>query len=161
MPDTPNQISRAINFKPEVQGWKRRIIYLVSFEALAMSIAAVVLSTFSGAEMIHTGVMSIMITATGLTINLLYNRAFEAWEARQTARFRSIKRRIVHALGFQLVLVMFLIPLIAWWLNVSLLQAILLDAVLIAFFPVYTFMFNWAFDSIFGLPDAVTRSRMK
>jgi len=36
------------------------------------------------------------------------------------------------------------------------LQAFLFDAVLIVFFPIFTFVYNWTFDSVFGLPDAVT-----
>lgn len=33
----------------------------------------------------------------------------------------------------------------------------LYDAVLIVFFPIFTFTYNRAFDSVFGLQDAVTR----
>lgn len=33
----------------------------------------------------------------------------------------------------------------------------LYDAVLIVFFPIFTFTYNRAFDSVFGLPDSVTR----
>jgi uncharacterized membrane protein len=35
---------------------------------------------------------------------------------------------------------------------VSLWQALLYDAALLLFFLVYTFVFNWAFDRVFGLP---------
>ncbi|EMU9122837.1 PACE efflux transporter, partial [Providencia stuartii] len=62
------------------------------------------------------------------------------------------RRRFAHAVLFQLTLVIFLIPLIAWWLSISLLQALILDFALIIFIPIYTFFFNWAFDKIFGLP---------
>jgi uncharacterized membrane protein len=45
-----------------------------------------------------------------------------------------------------------LVPLFAWWLQISLWQALVLDVALIAYFLVYTFVFNLAFDRIFGLP---------
>ena len=37
-------------------------------------------------------------------------------------------------------------------LNVSLWQALILDLGLIVFFLVYAFLFNLAFDRVFGLP---------
>ena len=71
---------------------------------------------------------------------------------RQTLRQRTVKRRVAHAIGFQLTLVVFLIPLIAWWMNISFLDAFLLDAALIVIIPIYTFIFNWSFDRLFGVP---------
>ncbi|MCV9917004.1 PACE efflux transporter, partial [Burkholderia pseudomallei] len=93
----------------------------------------------------------------GVIVHFLYHLGFEMWERRRAETTRTVGRRVVHAIGFQVALVTFLIPLIAWWLDVSLLQAFLYDAVLIVFFPIFTFAYNSSFDSVFGLPDAVTR----
>lgn len=51
-----------------------------------------------------------------------------------------------------MTLVVYLIPLIAWWMGITLWQALLLDMALIVIIPCYTFVFNWAFDKLFGLP---------
>ncbi len=61
-------------------------------------------------------------------------------------------RRVVHAMGFEVGLVTMLVPLFAWVLGVSLLAALLLNAVMIVFFLVYAFLFNLVFDRVFGLP---------
>ncbi|KWK71502.1 hypothetical protein WM16_19850 [Burkholderia ubonensis] len=140
-----------------MQGWKRRIVYVVLFEALGILIASATLGALSGAGAAKSGMLGVMISTTGVVVNFLYNLAFEAWERRRAAATRSVGRRVLHAIGFQVALVTFLIPLIAWWLDVSLLQAFLYDAVLIVFFPIFTFVYNWSFDGVFGLPDAVTR----
>ncbi|EDT05306.1 PACE efflux transporter [Burkholderia ambifaria] len=140
-----------------MQGWKRRIVYVVMFEVLGILVASSVLGMLSGASATTSGLLGVMISTTGVTVNFLYNFGFEAWERRRAETTRSVGRRVVHAIGFQFALVTFLIPLIAWWLDVSLLQAFLYDAVLIVFFPIFTFAYNWSFDSVFGLPDAVTR----
>jgi len=132
------------------------VVYVATFEILGILIAATTLHLLSGAGAMKSGLMSLMITTTGMTVNFLYNLGFEAWERRQRERTRTLARRVGHAIGFQVVLVSFLIPLIAWWLDVSLWQAFLYDAALIVFFPIFTFFYNWAFDAIFGLPDAVT-----
>jgi uncharacterized membrane protein len=127
------------------------------FEVLGILVASSVLGMLSGASATTSGLLGVMISTTGVTVNFVYNFGFEAWERRRAETTRSVGRRIVHAIGFQIALVTFLIPLIAWWLDVSLLQAFLYDAVLIVFFPIFTFAYNWSFDSVFGLPDAVTR----
>jgi len=44
----------------------------------------------------------------------------------------------------------------AWWLDVSLWQALVMDLGLVVFFLVYTFVFNWAFDAVFGLPASAS-----
>jgi uncharacterized membrane protein len=87
-----------------------------------------------------------------LSWNYVYNAAFELWEARQAARGRSLARRLAHSAGFELGLVVLLVPLIAWWLDVTLWQALLADLGLMAFFFFYTMVFTWAFDRVFGLP---------
>jgi uncharacterized membrane protein len=127
------------------------------FEVLGILVASSVLGMLSGASATTSGLLGVMISTTGVTVNFVYNFGFEAWERRRAETTRSVGRRVVHAIGFQVALVTFLIPLIAWWLDVSLLQAFLYDAVLIVFFPIFTFAYNWSFDSVFGLPDAVTR----
>ena len=54
-----------------------------------------------------------------------------------------------------------LVPLIAWWLGVSLMQALVADIGLMAFFFFYTMVFTWGFDRVFGLPvSAVTAARV-
>ncbi|BCP52796.1 hypothetical protein K32_14130 [Kaistia sp. 32K] len=136
------------------------MVYVSVFEISGTLISAFMLAYLSGSTASHTGPLAIMISTTAVTVNLIYNWLFERWESTQAARSRSLARRILHAVGFQATLVMFLIPLIAWWMQISLLEALLLDAVLIVFFPVYMFVFNWAFDGIFGLPDSVTKGRV-
>ena len=47
-----------------------------------------------------------------------------------------------------------LVPLFAWWLDISLWNAFVLDLGLIVFFMIYTYLFNLLFDRIFGLPSS-------
>ena len=71
-------------------------------------------------------------------------------------RGRSLGRRVAHAIGFEGGLIVWLVPTIAWWLEVSLWQALVMDLSLMVFFLVYTFVFNWLFDLAFGLPASAT-----
>ena len=135
-----------------MQGVKRRIIYVSSYEVIGMIISSVGLAILAGDSVEHTGPLSVMITTIAVTWNFIYNVLYEKWEARQSSNIRTVKRRVGHALGFQLTLVLFLIPLIAWWMDISLIAAFWLDVAFIIIIPIYTFIFNWGFDKLFGLP---------
>ncbi|MEQ1345937.1 PACE efflux transporter [Acinetobacter seifertii] len=135
-----------------MQGLKRRIVYVSSYEVIGMVISSVGLALLAGDSVEHTGPLSVMITTIAVTWNFIYNILYEKWEARQESKSRTVKRRIVHAIGFQITLVIFLIPLIAWWMDISLVAAFWLDVAFIIIIPIYTFIFNWTFDKLFGLP---------
>jgi len=135
-----------------MQGVKRRIVYVSSYEVIGMIISSVGLAILAGDSVEHTGPLSVMITTIAVTWNFIYNVLYEKWEARQSSNIRTVKRRIGHAIGFQLTLVLFLIPLIAWWMDISLIAAFWLDVAFIIIIPIYTFIFNWGFDKLFGLP---------
>lgn len=135
-----------------MQGAKRKVVYATSYELIGMAISALGLALLSGAAPSHTGPLSLMITTVAVCWNMAYNWLFECWERRQARRERGVARRVAHAVGFQLTLIVYLIPLIAWWMGISLAQAFALDLALIVIIPCYTFVFNWAFDALFGLP---------
>jgi len=86
--------------------------------------------------------------------NVAFNHVFERWESRQRVRGRSLARRVAHAIGFEGGLALILVPLLAWWFGVGLWQALVMDFGLMVFFLLYTFVFNWCFDRVFGLPAA-------
>ncbi|MCG9512923.1 PACE efflux transporter [Acinetobacter pittii] len=135
-----------------MQGIKRRIVYVSSYEVIGMIISSVGLAILAGDSVEHTGPLSVMITTIAVTWNFIYNILYEKWEVRQSSHIRTVKRRVGHAIGFQLTLVLFLIPLISWWMDISLIEAFWLDVAFIIIIPIYTFIFNWSFDKLFGLP---------
>ncbi|MEG9604991.1 PACE efflux transporter [Serratia marcescens] len=135
-----------------MQGVKRKLVYVTAYEIIGMAISALGLALLSGHAPSSTGPLAVVITTIAVSWNFIYNYLFEWWEIRQASRTRTLKRRILHAVGFQLTLVVYLIPLIAWWMGITLWQALLLDMALIVIIPCYTFLFNWAFDKLFGLP---------
>ena len=135
-----------------MQGLKRRVVYISLYEGIAIVVASVGLALMSGQGLGHSGVLAVIASVIAVLWNLSFNWLFERWESQQAVRGRSVRRRIAHAIGFEGGLVAFLVPAFAWWLNVSLWEALLMDLGLVVFFLVYTFVFNWAFDAIFGLP---------
>ena len=139
-----------------MQGIKRRVVYITLYEAIAIVAASIGLAAMSGQGLGHSGALAVIASVIAVVWNLAFNALFERWEAKQSVRGRSVWRRIAHAIGFEGGLVMFLVPTFAWWLDISLMQALVMDLGLVIFFLVYTFVFNWAFDAVFGLPASAS-----
>ena len=135
-----------------MQGITRKIVYVSLYEGFAILFASIGLAALSGAGAGKSTVLAVVSSVIAVLWNLAFNTLFEAWEARQAVRGRSVKRRIAHAIGFEGGLAAILVPVFAWWLGIGLWEALLFDAALLLFFLVYTFVFNWCFDRVFGLP---------
>jgi uncharacterized membrane protein len=132
----------------------RKIIYAASFESLGIAVASLGLLAMSDASPGQSVILSAITASIAMAWSMGFNASFEAWEARQTTRGRSRARRISHALLFEGGLLIIVLPIMAWWLGVSILKALQYEAGLIALFIAYTYVFTWAFDRIFGLPES-------
>ena len=135
-----------------MQGIKRKFLYVVSFELLAILLSGALLRLLSESPLLQAGATAAAASVIAMLWNLAYNTGFEAWERRQARKGRSLLRRACHAIGFEAGLVVMLVPLFAWVLGVSWAQALVLNLAMILFFLAYGFLFNLAFDRIFGLP---------
>lgn len=137
-----------------MQGRKRKVIQAIAYEAIALAVVVPVMAWSAASDMSHSAVLGVALSVTALVWNVLFNTLFERWESRQTHPARTMSRRLLHAVGFEGGFAIITLPMIAWWLDVGLWQAILLDAGLVTFFMVYTFVFQWCFDCLFGVPAA-------
>ena len=137
-----------------LQGPWRRVVFVTLYELIAIAVTTVGFMLFTDSGAAHAGVISAASSVLAVVWNVAFNALFERWESRQSVRGRSLARRVAHALGFEGGLALMLVPLLAWWFDVGLWQALVMDLGLLLFFLVYTFVFNWAFDRVFGLPAA-------
>ncbi|MBS1169883.1 MAG: hypothetical protein H6R01_801 [Burkholderiaceae bacterium] len=137
----------------------RKIVQAVLYEVLAIVLVSPVLGWVFEQSLDTSGALAIIISLIAVSWNYAFNTLFERWERRQPETGRSLKRRLAHAAGFEGGLALMTIPLLAWWLKLSLWHALLADAALLVFFFLYAIAFHWAFDRIFGLPESVARPR--
>lgn len=145
-----------------MQGIKRKLVYVTLFELIAVCMSSALLSLISTREsFVYAGMAAVASSAIALLWNLVYNTGFEFWEARQAKKGRGLWRRVAHALGFELGLVVLLVPLFAYLLGLSLWEAFVYDLGLMLFFMVYTFLFNLGFDHVFGLPASALPATSK
>jgi uncharacterized membrane protein len=142
-----------------MQGISRKIIQALLYEAIAVLCMSPVISLTFKEDLASTGALSIAISLVALIWSMIYNTAFERWEARRTQRTRTIGRRLLHSIGFEGGLTFILVPLVSFWLKISWLEALELDLGLSIFFFFYAFVFQWAFDRLFGLPNSAREAR--
>lgn len=126
---------------------KRRIVHALSYEIILLVIIAIALSLIFKMPMEVTGVLGIVMAVTSVIWNMIFNHFFEKLEAKRKFQ-RTVGVRILHAIGFEGGLMLATIPMIAYALQMSLWEAIVLDFSLTLCILVYTFIFQWCYDLI-------------
>jgi uncharacterized membrane protein len=132
----------------------RRVVQAVSYEFFAVLLVGPSLTLVFEEPLQSTLTLAVAMSTIAVIWNFVFNSLFERWEVRQTVKGRSLLRRLAHGTGFEGGLVLVLVPLMAFWLDTTLLRALLADLALLAFFFVYTVAFTWGFDRLFGLPQS-------
>ena len=134
---------------------KRRLLYVSVFEILGIVFATLVLMALSGSDAKQSLPVAIIVSTAAVVWNFIYNTLFEAWEARRHIQARTFKIRTAHAIGFEGGLFVFCLPVYMLWYGVGIWTALTMEAALLLFFLVYTFVFTLLFDQVFTLPHMV------
>ncbi|MEN9436531.1 MAG: hypothetical protein RIR09_1186 [Pseudomonadota bacterium] len=135
----------------------RRVLQAVLYEVFAIAFVGPLLSVIFNKPATSTIGLAFILSSVALGWNYVFNALFERWESHQAERGRSLTRRLAHGIGFEGGLVVILIPVMAWGLAISALEAFLANLGLLAFFFVYAIAFTWAFDRVFGLPASAAK----
>lgn len=138
------------------KSFAERCFQAITFEVLAILISAPLLVWLMDVSMAHAGLLTLMISMLAMTWNVIFNALFDRIE-RRLGLVRTFRVRAVHAVAFEAGLIVTVVPLAAWWLSISLLDAFLLDIGVVLFFLPYTFLFNLGYDK---LRAAVLKKRL-
>ncbi|MBT6285386.1 MAG: PACE efflux transporter [Rhodospirillaceae bacterium] len=138
-----------------MRSFSDRLRHTLIFEAIALFLVAVPGGWLLDRPMEIMGALSLMFSVLAMSWNLFYNWMFDLWDRKHRGMARrGVGIRIVHAVLFEAGLVIAGLFLIAWWLDMTYWDAFLLDVSLSAFFLVYAFCYNWAYDMVFPVPRA-------
>ncbi|PHJ40721.1 PACE efflux transporter [Vibrio sp. PID17_43] len=124
-----------------------RIFHAVLFELIALAIIVPVTSLITGKGSSDLAMVGIGLSLYTVVWNYIYNLYFDKWFGSNREE-RSLAMRIGHTIGFEGGLIFITIPVIAWFLKITLLQALALEAGFLIFFLFYTTGFNWAYDKL-------------
>ena len=136
--------------------FRDRLRHTLIFEAIALFLVAIPGGLILDRPIELMGALSLMFSVLAMAWNLVFNWGFDLWDRRYRAMAkRGFGIRAVHAVLFEAGLLFAGLFLIAWWLGMSYRDAFLLDISLSAFFLVYAFCYNWAYDMVFPVPRTV------
>ena len=138
-----------------------RIRHAISFEIIGIALA-----TPLAAFAFHLpGGDSAVIVVIGATIAMVWNYVYNLGFDHAMVRLRggtekTTPIRLLHALLFELGLLLFMLPAIALYLQISVWEALVMDIALALFYMGYAFVFNWAYDRVFPLPEWKTGKQL-
>ena len=126
---------------------KERFFHALGFEVLALLICTPLGAWLLGYPIVSMGILTLTISLIAMSWNMLFNAMFDRAQRRMGFR-RTMGARVVHALLFEVGLILMVVPLAAWWLDIGLWEAFVLDLAIVLFFLPYTFAFNWTYDRL-------------
>lgn len=141
----------------ELRGAKRRVVYVGLYEVIGFVCSTLGFVSVSDSGVGTAGALAVFVSTFAVIWNFTYNALFERWEAARAGHGRSGLRRLAHAAGFELGFLVVLLPIVAWWLDISYMRSFAINLGLNVFFFFYTMGFTWAFDRVFGLPESARK----
>lgn len=126
---------------------KERIFHAMSFEAIALAIIIPTTALITGKAGGDLAIVGIGLSLFTVIWNYIYNVFFDRWFGSNRSE-RSLALRIGHTFGFEGGLIFITVPAMAWFLNISILAALLLEAGFLVFFFFYATGFNWCYDKV-------------
>ncbi|NUH65875.1 PACE efflux transporter [Sulfitobacter sp. S0837] len=136
-----------------------RIRHAISFEVLALLIVTPAAALIFDKPLHDIGVVTVVSASIATAWNYLYNLGFDHAMKRLRGTVRkTVPIRVLHAVSFEVGLLFVLMPFIAWYLGVSLMEAFLIDVSFAVFYLIYAFVFNWLYDVIFPVPETAPQS---
>ncbi|NVK41639.1 MAG: PACE efflux transporter [Oceanospirillaceae bacterium] len=127
-----------------------RIRHAVGFEILGLVLVTGLGQWIFGLEPAHFGLLALVFSVLATVWNYYYNRLFDSWLLRQRGSIAKRQRdRVLHAVLFEGGLLIITVPGIAWWLNMTLWQALMADIAMVLFYVVYAYLYNLLYDRLF------------
>ncbi len=126
---------------------KERIFHACTFEFFAIVFTMLIGVFLLNKPIASMGVLSVLISVTALLLNILFNWLFDRFFPFVNGD-RPVKIRMLHAIGFEGTLVIFTVPMIAFFLKVGLVEAFMIEIGILIFFLFYTYLYNWLYDKV-------------
>ena len=123
-----------------------RIVHAVGFEVIAIAICAPLAAWVLDKPLFQMGALSILLSTVAMVWNLIYNAVFDTFFP--VGQKRRMPLRVAHSVGFEGGFILIGLPIAAWVLDITLLQAFMVEIGFFLFFLPYSVMYNWAFDAL-------------
>jgi len=129
---------------------KDRIRHTLGFEVIGLMIFVPLASLVSGFDSQLVGSMAIVGSIIAMLWNYFYNWVFDQVLLKLRGEVdKTVLLRVLHAFMFEGGLLSLYLPMIAWYLQISLWNAFMMGVSMAAFYLVYAFFYNWIYDKVF------------
>lgn len=133
-----------------------RIRHAVLFEVIALAIVIPAGTYLFGLSAGHMGVIGVAAATIATVWNFVFNLGFDRVMHRAVGHTnKGMATRVLHVALFEAGLLVVLLPMIACYLGISLVQAFLMDMAFVGFYVVYAFAYNLAYDRVFPIPTGL------
>ena len=131
-----------------------RIRHAIGFEAIGLALVIPIGTIAFHLPVQDIGVIAVASATLAMIWNYIYNLGFDHAMQRLTGGVqKTFAHRIAHALLFEAGLLLALLPLMAFYLGITLWQAFVMDLAFALFYMAYALAYNWAYDRAFPLPE--------
>ncbi len=128
------------------RSFSERVLHAVGFEVIAIGICAPAAAWIMDKPLFQMGALAIMLSTVAMVWNIIYNAAFD--RVFPLGQQRRLPLRVAHALGFEGGFILIGLPLAAWMLDITLLNALMVEIGFFLFFLPYTVIYNWCYDAL-------------
>ncbi|NIE75129.1 multidrug/biocide efflux PACE transporter [Pantoea sp. Ap-967] len=125
--------------------FSERLVHAVGYELFAVLLCAPLLSWIMGKSLATAGALAVTLSVIAMLWNMAYNAVVDRLVATPRIQWKALAR-VAHGLGFEAGLVVWCLPVAAWMLEISLLQAFMVELGFFVIILPYTVLYNWAFD---------------
>ncbi len=133
---------------------KDRIRHALGFEIIGLLIFAPLASLVFGFELHTMGLMAVVGSIIATIWNYFYNILFDNAMLKLRGQVqKTVPIRVLHAILFEGGLLLLFLPMIAWYLGITLWQAFMMDITMATFYLIYAFVYNWIYDKVFPVPS--------
>ena len=127
-----------------------RIRMAIGFETIGLLLLIPASSMLLDKPALELGGLAVLMSLLATWWNYQFNQWFDRFYLAPRGRhYKTQPERVGHAIGFELGLLVVFLPLTAWYLAISLWQALLLDLGFMLFYLVYGYAYHWAYDVMF------------
>ncbi|WP_121627089.1 PACE efflux transporter [Poseidonibacter antarcticus] len=125
--------------------FKERLIHSILFEIMLITIFTFALKYITHQDTTKVFTLVISLSIIAVLWNFIFNLIFDKYVTGDREK-RTFKVRSIHAILFEISLILPTLPLIASSLKIGLLEAFIMDIGFIIFVLVFTVVYNYIYD---------------
>jgi len=141
-------------YDPAMRTQSDRLRHTLMFEIIGLITCTPLATWVLNRDMAAIGTMTVTITLTAMACNYVFNFLFDHALVLldRPVNVRPPWMRALHSVLFEASLLIITTPMVAWWLDMTFLDALIADIGFAIFFLVYAYVFNFTYDRVFPIP---------